>query len=112
MKNKWSKWYDKKAASPPPHADGSVVFARVRQCAPHLTHASLDPPESVHPNGSAVFAGLAVVMDGPTDRQTEHATPSVTIGRIYVRSTATRPKNTVVTGNITEQGKYKRTKTN
>jgi len=26
-----------------------------------------------------------------TDRQTDHATPSVTVGRIYVRSTAMRP---------------------
>ena len=30
--------------------------------------------------GSAVFAGLTVVIDRPTD----YATPSVTIGRIYV----------------------------
>jgi len=33
--------------------------------------------------GSAVFAGLTTV----TDRQTDHATRSVTIDRIYVRST-------------------------
>jgi len=26
--------------------DGSLVFARWRQCAPHLIHASLSPPES------------------------------------------------------------------
>jgi len=42
--------------------DSSVIFARLRQCAPHLTHASLDPPESYNPNnisiGSAVFAQL------------------------------------------------------
>ena len=36
----------KKAASPP-HIDGSVVFVRWRQCAPHLTHACLHPPESI-----------------------------------------------------------------
>ena len=35
--------------------------------------------------GSAFFAQLTIVIDRPTDRQTEdHATPSVTIGRIYV----------------------------
>jgi len=39
--------------------------------------------------GIAVFAGLTNV----TDRQTDHATRSVTIGRIYVHSTAMRPNN-------------------
>jgi len=37
--------------------------------------------------GSAVFAGLTSV----TDRLTDHATWSVTIGRIYIRSTVTQP---------------------
>jgi len=41
------------------------------------------------PVGAAVFAGLTSVTDRPTD----HATRSVRIGRIYVRSTAMRPKN-------------------
>jgi len=39
--------------------------------------------------GSAVFAKLTVV----TDRQTNHTTPYLTMGRIYVRSTETRPSN-------------------
>jgi len=43
--------------------------------------------ESSNPNGisigSAVFAGLTTV----TDRLTDHTTRSVTIGRIYIRST-------------------------
>jgi len=52
----------------------------------HLTHN----PNSIS-IGSAVFAGLTTVTDRPTD----HATPSVTIGRVYVRSTAMRPNNTV-----------------
>jgi len=60
---------------------------------PHLIHGSLGPPESNNPNGisigSAVFAGLTSVTDRPTD----HATWSVTIGRIYVRSTAMRRNN-------------------
>jgi len=39
--------------------------------------------------GSAVFTGLTTVRGRPTD----HATRSVTKGRIYVRSTAMRPNN-------------------
>jgi len=53
------------------------------------------PTQVLNPNGSsigaAVFAGLTSVTDRPTD----HATRSVRIGRIYVRSTAMRPKNTL-----------------
>jgi len=33
------------------------------------------------------------VTDRQTDRLTDHATRSVRLGRIYVRSTAMRPKN-------------------
>ena len=62
---------------------------------PHLIHDSLGPPEFLNPNGisigSAVFVGLTSV----TDRSTDHATWSVTTGRIYVRSTAMRPTNTI-----------------
>ena len=50
------------------------------------------PTQVLNPNGSsigsAVFAGLTSVTDRPTD----HATRWVRIGRIYVRSTAMRPK--------------------
>ena len=58
----------------------------------------LGPCTQVHnPNGiligSAVFAGLTSVTDKPTDRPTDHTTRSVTIGRIYERSTAMRTKN-------------------
>ena len=46
--------------------------------------------------GSAVFARLTSVTDRPTD----HATQSVTIGRICcVRSTAMRPNNNIVLNN-------------
>ena len=55
------------------------------------------PTQVLNPKGSsigaAVFAGLSSVTDRPTDRQTDHATRSVRIGRIYVRSTAMRPNN-------------------
>jgi len=53
---------------------------------------------------SAVFAGLTIVTDrqtsGQTDRRTDHATPPVTIGRIYVRSTAMRPNKMNITSLI------------
>ena len=57
----------------------------------HLMHGFLGPPESSNDIsiGSAILAGLTSVADRPTD----HATRSVTIDRIYVRSTATRSKN-------------------
>jgi len=51
------------------------------------------PTRVVNPNGisigAAIFAGLTSVTDRPTD----HATRSITTGRIYVRSTAMRPNN-------------------
>jgi len=63
----------------------------------YLTHGSLGQSESsTHSGrtrvlnrngisiGSTVFAGLTTVTDGQTDRPTDHAAPSVTIGRIYV----------------------------
>jgi len=74
----------RKAASPP-HTEGSVVLIRWCQCAPRAPNAYLPEPTRVHnPNcisiGSGVFAGLMIVTDRPTD----HATRSVTIGRMYV----------------------------
>ena len=43
--------------------------------------------------GSAIFAGFTIV----TYRQTDHATRSVTTGRIYVRSTVMRPNKIIAT---------------
>jgi len=43
--------------------------------------------------GSAVFAGHTIVTDRQIDRRRDLATPSATTGRIYVRSTAMRPKH-------------------
>jgi len=58
--NKWSKYFDKKAASTQ-HMHGSIVFDRWRQCAPHATHF-LGPIQVHNPNsisiGSAIFAQL------------------------------------------------------
>ena len=54
---------------------------------------SLGSSQVLNPNGisigSAVFAGLTSVTDRPTD----HATRSLTIDRIYVRSTTMRSNN-------------------
>ena len=65
---------------------------------PHLVHHSLGPPKSStgqpkgHPISSAVFAGLTTVTDKQTDH-TSDTSRSVTIGHIYVRSTAMWPNN-------------------
>jgi len=56
---------------------------------------SLGPTQVLNPNGtligSAIFAGLTSVTDRPTD----HATRSLTIDRIYVRSTAMWSNNNI-----------------
>ena len=57
---------------------------------PHLIHGSLGPPESsTQIDRFSHFAGLTSVTDRPTDQ----ATRSVTVDRVYVRSTAMRSKN-------------------
>ena len=38
--------------------------------------------------GSAVYTGLTIVTDGQTDRQTDHATLSVTVDRLYLHIAA------------------------
>jgi len=67
------------------------------------THGSLGPPESTTQTvGLWTAVGQldwfvrfcrAHNRDRQTDPPTDHATPSVIIGRIYVRSTAMRPNN-------------------
>jgi len=65
--------------------DGSVVFARLRQCAPPSNTCFLGLIRVHTPNGisigSAVFAGLTIVRDRQTDRQTTLLRISV---RIYL----------------------------
>jgi len=48
----------------------------------------------------AVFAGLTIVTDRQTDRLTDLATRSVTIGCIYVCNTAIRPINDMLLHDI------------
>jgi len=53
----------------------------------HLTHGSLGLPESLT---QAASRSVQLIFAGPTsvtDRQTDLATRSVTVGRIYVRTT-------------------------
>jgi len=45
-------------------------------------------------NGTWRVTNWIIIIIIMTDRQTDHLTPSVTIGCIYVRSTVTWPKNT------------------
>jgi len=60
---------------------------------PDLTFASLDPPKSTSQTASrSVLRLLQGSRSWQTDRPTDHATPSITIGCICVRSTAMRPK--------------------
>ena len=75
----------------------SAVFEQTTVECPYTTSNTWfpGPTQVLNPNGismgSVVFAGLTSVRDRPTD----HATRSVTIGRIYVCSTAMQPNNTV-----------------
>ena len=101
-----------KTASPP-QTNGSIVFASMGRpfspknlplpmggSEPPSNTWSLGPTQVLNPNGisigSAVFAGLSSVTDRQTDRQSDHATRSLTIDRIYVRSTAMRFNNYIV----------------
>jgi len=54
--------WQKNAASPP-HMDGSIVFARLRQCAPHITHAFLGPPKSIAQTASRSV--VPILYNGP-----------------------------------------------
>jgi len=65
---------------------------------PHLIHGSLGPTKSSTQTASwsvqpFLQGSLVWQTDRQRDRPTEHATRSVTIGRIYVRSTAMQPNN-------------------
>jgi len=51
------------------------------------------PTQVLNPNGSSIGAAVFAGITSVTDRPTDHATRSVRIGRIYVRSTAMRPNN-------------------
>jgi len=63
---------------------------------PHLIHGSLGPPESSTQTVSRLVQSfLQASLLWQTDRQTDHATPSVTTGCINVHSTEIQPsKNT------------------
>ena len=62
-------------------------------CKKMVPRAHLSP----HPNsisiGSAIFVGFTIVTERQTDRPTDHATPSVTMGCIVACSTVMWPIN-------------------
>jgi len=74
-----------KAASPP-HMDGTIVFARLRQCAPHLIMVSLVHLKQNSKWHRDLFSCFSRDhgRDRQTDRQIDHATLSLTIGRSYI----------------------------
>ena len=78
------------------HFPPSKLLILTKDLDPHLTHGSFGQPESSTQTASRsvqqFFAELTSVTDRQTDRMADHANWSVTIGRIYVRSTAMRPK--------------------
>ena len=95
---------------------GSAVFAEMTANCPYTLQwdvpspsklplpmggcGSLDPPESSTQTASrSVHQFLQGSLVWQTDRQTDHETRSVTIGRIYTRSTVMRPKKCKVTYN-------------
>jgi len=62
----------------------------------HLIHGSPGPPESSTQTAArSVQPFLQGSLVWQTNRQTDHATRSVRIGRIYVHSTAMRPNNII-----------------
>jgi len=78
LTNKWdiiTKVILQQAASPL-HTDGSMVFSSWRQCAPHLIHASLGPPESkshmasrlVQPFLHSWRQSIPIINNGPPSR--------------------------------------------
>jgi len=72
--------------------DGSIVFVRCRQCAPPSNTCFIGPIWVHNPNGISIGSAVFACM---TDRPTDRAT-SVTVGRIYARITAMRPKMNIV----------------
>jgi len=84
-----------KAASSP-YMDGLVVFSRLHLCASPSDTCFLDPSEPTTASRSVqlLLQGSQLWQtDQQTDWPRDHATASVTIGRIYVCSSAMRPNN-------------------
>jgi len=72
---------------------------------PHLIHGSLGPPESWIQTASwSVQPFLQGLLVWQTDRQTDHATQSVTIGRIYVLWCGMRPNYNNSNCRLTAEG--------
>jgi len=64
--------------------NGSVIFARWRQCAPRLIHGCLGTHEYTCMSPSRISIGSAVLLHSPvcpthTDTQSNHATPTTAV---------------------------------
>ena len=98
-------------AAPPPSKNCPFPWG---WSGPHLIHGSLGPAKSSIQTASRsvqpFLQGSLVWQIDRQDRQTDHATRSVTVGRICVHSTAMRPNNSIgdsVVGiNVSEQLMY------
>jgi len=100
--NKWSKYFGKR-----PHHRRTWTVHLHSPCGVnvhlHLTHASLDPPESTSQTASGsvqpfLQASRWWQIDRQTDRQTDHVTSSAPIGCICVPSNAMPSKTPSLLG--------------
>ena len=74
------------------------IALSIRGFGPHVIHGSLGPSESSTQTASRslqpfLHGPLVWLTVRPTDRLTDHATRSVRMGRMYIRSTAMRRNN-------------------
>jgi len=56
------------------------------------------PTRVLNPNGISISSAVSAQLTSVTDRLTDHTTQSVTVGRIYVCSTATQPNTSAPSG--------------
>jgi len=107
----FNTWFTEPTRAPKPNgiSIGSAVFAQLTAESPYtlqgakIAHSHGDPhsapPHLIHDGLSKRYLDQFSRLcrchdrDWQTDRPTDHATRSVPIGRIYVRSTAMRPNN-------------------
>ena len=85
-------------ATSPPHMAGSMVFARWRQCIPPPNMCFLGPTRAKSQTASR-SAQPILQSSLVWKTQTDHATRTVTTGRIHVHSTVMWPNNYTINSN-------------